>query len=108
LGLALVGLAAGASTTLSVPSESAYGPPDPARVHRLARTRFEQDQTLAAGERVRVLNRRGQARWARILEVRDKGVVVDTNHRWAGQTMQLEVELISIQAPKVDLDGRAP
>jgi FKBP-type peptidyl-prolyl cis-trans isomerase 2 len=49
LGLALVGLAAGASTTLSVPPERAYGPPDPARVHCLARTRFQPDQPLATG-----------------------------------------------------------
>jgi FKBP-type peptidyl-prolyl cis-trans isomerase SlpA len=108
LGLALVGLAAGASTTLSVPPERAYGPPDPARVHCLARTRFQADQPLATGERVRILNRHGRRRSVRIVEVRDKAVVVDTNHRWAGLAMELEVELVSIQAPSANPDVRAP
>jgi FKBP-type peptidyl-prolyl cis-trans isomerase 2 len=26
-------------------------------------------------------------------------VVVDANHRWAGQTLEVEVELVAIQAP---------
>jgi FKBP-type peptidyl-prolyl cis-trans isomerase 2 len=33
----------------------------------------------------------------RILEVRGPMVVVDTNHPGAGQALELEVELISIQ-----------
>jgi len=97
LGLALVGLAPGTSATVSVPSESAYGSSDPTRVHRWARTRFPNDQALPVGKWVRVLNRRGQPRLVRIVEVRGKTVVVDTNHRWAGQTMELEVQLIGIQ-----------
>jgi FKBP-type peptidyl-prolyl cis-trans isomerase 2 len=40
--------------------------------------------------------------------VRDKAVVVDTNHRWAGLAMELEVELVSIQAPSANPDVRAP
>jgi FKBP-type peptidyl-prolyl cis-trans isomerase 2 len=108
LGLALVGLAPGTSTTVSVPPGRAYGPPDPARVHRWARTRFPKDQPLAAGKRVRVLNRQGQPRSVRILEVRGQTVVVDTNHRWAGQAMELEVELVGIRAPDAGLDAREP
>jgi peptidylprolyl isomerase len=98
LGSALVGLAPGESTTISVPASLAYGLPNPVRVHRLARTRFPKDQTLAAGRWVRIMDRQGRTRPVRILEVHDRMVVVDANHRWAGQAMQLEVELIGIQA----------
>ena len=98
LGLALVGLAPGASTTVRVPPECAYGTPDPTRVHRLARTRFPKDQPLAAGKWVRFLNRQGKSRLVRIVEVRGPMVVVDTNHRGAGQAMELEVQLLNIQA----------
>jgi peptidylprolyl isomerase len=108
LGLALVGLAPGASTTVRVPPECAYGPSDPARVHRCARTRFPKDQPLPIGKRVRILNRQGQPRSVRILEVRGKMVVVDANHRWAGQAMELEVELIGIQAPDAGSELREP
>ena len=108
LGLALVGLAAGTSTTVSVPAGRAYGPPDAARVHRWARTRFPKDQPLRIGQWVRPLNGQGQRRLVRILEVRRKTVVVDTNHRWAGQAMELEVELISIRAPGAGSELREP
>jgi peptidylprolyl isomerase len=98
LGLALVGLAPGASTTVLVPAESAYGAADAARVRRCARTRFPKDHPLPVGQWVRVLDRRGRPRPVRILEVRGKTVVVDTNHRGAGQALELKVELVGIQA----------
>jgi peptidylprolyl isomerase len=108
LGLALVGLAPGTNTTVSVPPERAYGPPDPTRVHRWARTRFPKDQSLPVGKWVRFRNSQGRQRMIRILEVRGKTVVVDTNHRWAGQAMELEVELIAIQAPEAGSDPSGP
>src|SRR5262249_29733656 len=71
LGLALVGLTPGASTTISVPPERAYGPSDPSRVRRWARTRFPEDQPLQVGEWARVLSRAGRPRPVPILEVHD-------------------------------------
>src|SRR5439155_26004170 len=50
LGLALVGPAPGASTTVRVPPDRAYGPSDPSRVRRWARTRLPDDQPLAVGK----------------------------------------------------------
>src|SRR5438132_9453897 len=59
LGLSLVGLAPGASTTVSVPAEQAYGPADTTRVRRWARTRFPKDQALPVGKSVLAQNRQG-------------------------------------------------
>lgn len=97
LGAALVGMVPGASVTVSVPPEQAYGPTDATRVRRWALTRFAEDQRLRVGTTVRILDRRGRRRAVRILEVLDGAVVVDTNHRFAGQALELEVELLSIQ-----------
>jgi carbon storage regulator CsrA len=108
LGLVLAGLAPGASVTVSVPTERAYGQPDPARIQRWARTRFPTGQPLPIGGWVRILNRPGRHRMVRILEVRTKSVVVDTNHRWAGQAMELEVELIRIRCPSAGAQLREP
>src|SRR5262245_45731481 len=99
LGAALVGLVPGARATVRVPAERAYGLPDPARVRRWARTRFPKDQPLRTGEWVRIVSRKGRRRRVRIVEVRPRTVVVDTNHRWAGQAMRLEVQLIGMRAP---------
>ena len=96
LGLALVGLNTGESLTLSVPPERAYGQPDPARVRRWPRGRFPEHVALQAGKSVRFTDDRGRRRLVRIVRVGSKAVLVDTNHRWAGQTLQLHVKLITI------------
>jgi FKBP-type peptidyl-prolyl cis-trans isomerase 2 len=108
LGLALVGLTPGGSTTVRVPPERAYGPSDAARVRRWPRTRFPVDQVLSAGKWVRFQNSKGRRRLVRIVEVRRRTVVVDTNHRRAGQELELEVELVSIQPSVAGLDARVP
>jgi FKBP-type peptidyl-prolyl cis-trans isomerase 2 len=96
LGLALVGLAPGASTTVRVPPERAHGAACAARVRRLARARFPEGHPLPVGGWAPVLDLQGRRRWVRVLEVRGKTVVVDTNHRGAGQSLELEVELVGI------------
>jgi FKBP-type peptidyl-prolyl cis-trans isomerase 2 len=108
LGSALVGLAPGASARISVSPEHAYGAPSPARVKRWARTRFPKGRPLPVGKWVRILGHQGRRRVVRILEVRAKTVVVDTNHRWAGQAMELEVELIGFVGPDGNSDLRQP
>jgi peptidylprolyl isomerase len=98
LGLALVGLSPGSKTTLVVPPERAYGLADPKRKSLISRSRFEDGEQLVVGQWSRMLGRAGQGRLVRVLEVRDDGMVlVDLNHRGAGQTMQLRVKLIGIQ-----------
>jgi FKBP-type peptidyl-prolyl cis-trans isomerase 2 len=98
LGLALVGRAVGESRTLVVPARRAYGPYDPARVYRLARTRFAAGQALYAGAWVRAWDSR--RRLVRVVEVRENTVLVDANRRWAGQSLELEVELVAIRGPE--------
>jgi FKBP-type peptidyl-prolyl cis-trans isomerase 2 len=108
LGSALVGMIPGASVTVRVPPEQAYGATDASRVRRWARTRFTDDQLLQIGKTVRILDRRGRRRAVRILEVIDGTVVVDTNHRFAGQALELEVELLQIEARATGSDATAP
>jgi peptidylprolyl isomerase len=99
LGLALVGLAVGESRALVVPAGRAYGPQDPALVYRLARTRFAAGQALHAGAWVRAWGG-GRRRLVRVVELRENTVVVDANRRWAGQSLELEVQLIAIRGPE--------
>jgi FKBP-type peptidyl-prolyl cis-trans isomerase 2 len=98
LGLALVGLAPGTRTRVQVPPQQAYGLSESSRVHRWARERFPKDQPLPVGKWMKFENSQGRRRLVRILEVHDRMVVVDTNHRFAGQALDLEVELVGIQA----------
>lgn len=99
LGLALVGLAPGMNAKVAVPAERAYGLSDPTRVHRWSRKRFPKHAKLGSGKLLRLTNTQGRRRVVRILQATEKMVVVDANHRWAGQGMVLEVELLTILGP---------
>ena len=108
LGRKLVGLAPGSQVSLAVPTAEAQGVSDPRRVYRLARSRF-RGQTLLAGQRTRLLDRRGRRRVVRVLEVLDRVVMVDANRLRAGQGFELEVEVIAILTRDAPADaGPAP
>jgi FKBP-type peptidyl-prolyl cis-trans isomerase 2 len=98
LGLALVGMTPGTSKTITVPPEQGYGMPNPARVRRCSRKRFPEQEVLPIGKLVRATGTGGRQRLVRILQVDGEMVLVDTNHRWAGQTLELEVELVTIES----------
>jgi peptidylprolyl isomerase len=108
LGLALVGLAPGEGATLTVPPERAYGLADPTRIRRCSRQRFPEQATLQPGKWVRFTDGRGRRRLVRILQVSAKAVVVDANHPWAGQALQLEVELLAICGPDAGSEVLSP
>ncbi|MGE3803999.1 MAG: peptidylprolyl isomerase [Gemmataceae bacterium] len=97
LGSALEGLTEGQHVRVVVPADLAYGLPQPGRVHAVARSRFPAGIPLVQGRLVKIPGRSGRLRPVRIIEVADDFVVVDTNHPWAGQSMSLEVEVVSIQ-----------
>jgi peptidylprolyl isomerase len=99
LGPVLVGMAVGESRTLLVPADRAYGAYEPGRIHRLAQGRFAGSGDLAAGKWVRVWDRRRRRRLVRVVEVRDKTVLIDSNHRWAGQSLELEVKVVAVLGP---------
>jgi peptidylprolyl isomerase len=100
LGLALVGLAVGESRKLIVSAQHAYGLSNPLRIRSLARTRFAEHKDLSVGKWVRVRDRRHHRRLVRVLEIRENLVVVNANHRWAGQSLELEVEVVAIHGPE--------
>jgi len=97
LGLDLVGLAAGERIRLSVPKNQAYGPHDPSRIRRLPITKFSEFEDLPIGRWVKITDSNGRLRSVRPLELRENVVVVDTNHRGAGQALELTVMVVSIE-----------
>jgi carbon storage regulator CsrA len=104
LGAALLGLTAGQSATLTVPPELAYGLADPTRIRRWSRQRFPKDAMLRPGKLIRFTDEQGRRRRVRILEADTKVVVVDANHPWAGQTLELEVTLVGFLGPPLGVE----
>jgi len=100
LGLELMGVAVGESRTFIVPAQDAYGPFNPKLIRRMARWRFAGQKDLSVGQWVRVWDRQYRRRLVRIVKIGAISVVVDANHRWAGQSLELEVKVISIRGPE--------
>jgi FKBP-type peptidyl-prolyl cis-trans isomerase 2 len=100
LGVKLVGLTVGESRTFIVPARDAYGPFNPKLIRRMARWRFAEHEDLCVGQWVRVWDRQCRRRLVRILTIGEETVVVDANHRWADQSLELEVRVISIHDPE--------
>lgn len=104
LGAQLIGLTSGQSATLTVPPELAYGLSNPARIRRWSRRRFPKEATLRTGKLIRFTDEQGRRRRVRVLEADNKTVVVDANHPWAGQTLELEVTLLGFLEPSLGLE----
>lgn len=105
LGLSLVGLTVGESRTFIVPARDAYGPFNPALIRCMARWRFAEHQDLCIGQWVRVWDRQCRRRLVRIKTIGAKTVVVDANHRWAGQSLELEVTVRAIRGSEIALSA---
>jgi FKBP-type peptidyl-prolyl cis-trans isomerase 2 len=103
LGAELVGLALGSSVTVVVPAEKAYGLADPGRVRRVSRDRFGENQAVIPGSRVRLRMKSGRIRSVRVVEVRGRSVTIDANHPRCGQSVELEVEILSVGAAESEI-----
>jgi FKBP-type peptidyl-prolyl cis-trans isomerase 2 len=90
----------GQETTVRVPAEAAHGAADPRRIHRWHRKRFPSHAVLEAGTRALATDSKGRRRLVRIVEVKGDMVLVDTNHRWAGQALLIQVKLLTIHQPE--------
>lgn len=108
LGAELVGVLPGKTVTLQVPAERAYGLHDPARIRRVSRDRFRAGDTLQAGRLARMQDRQGRLRVVRVVEAHDRVVVVDTNHPRCGQSVELEVELVTILSSSPEVGHWGP
>lgn len=95
LGQGLFGLTEGQVVALDVPAERAFGLHDPNRIKRVTRARFA-DEDVVPGRRARMRLTRGRSRTVRIMEAVGGVVVVDLNHPRCGQSVRLEVELVTI------------
>lgn len=81
----------GETVHLILPPEDAYGMPDEHNRAILSRQEFSDDE-LAVGRRVYIMGEQGP-KLATILSYDAANVVCDTNHEWAGKTLEFEVRI---------------
>lgn len=92
----IMGMEEGEERQLSVPPEKAYGPHRDDMVGKLP---AEQTANLDVqpGSEIQVQTKQGEVIKARVIQVVEDGVIVDTNHPLAGETLNFEVKLIGLE-----------
>ncbi len=92
----VVGMAEGEEKRIRVPPEEAYGP---RRDDLVGKIRSEQlaGADVKPGSVLPVRTPEGKAVEATVVEVSEDGVIVDLNHRLAGQTLNFEVRLVGLE-----------
>jgi peptidylprolyl isomerase len=95
----VVGMRVGEQKRLSLTAEQAYGPIDLKLIRTVPRARFPQGLELCAGRQLMATGvRSGRRRRVTVLEVRPDVVVVDANHPLAGESLEVELQLIALGA----------
>ena len=88
---AVRGMAVGDVETVRIPPEEAYGEVDSELIFSVPIEQAPQD--VAVGDEVLI----GGVTTGRVTDVSETEVEIDTNHRFAGQALTFEIELMSIE-----------
>lgn len=99
LSLGVVGMTQGDQKRLQLDPEQAYGLAQERLVREIPRARLPQHLDLRIGSRLTALVKStGRRRMVRVVEIKPDAVVVDGNHRLAGQAITLDITLISVDS----------
>lgn len=93
---AVMDMEIGEKKTFTIPAEEAYGEYSEEKVFELPRQSFPPNIDEALGQTVQLGDQSGNVFLAKILEVTDETVKMDTNHPLAGKDLTFEIEIVEI------------
>jgi len=103
--LALYGLRAGDTQTLTLGPEQAYGPHDDQLVQELPRNDFPAGLEPEPGQVIGFSTPGGEEAPGTILAVEEDRVQVDFNHPLAGHEVVFRVEILEVSAPRFPVEA---
>jgi FKBP-type peptidyl-prolyl cis-trans isomerase 2 len=115
LSLGIAGMAPGDRKQLTIQPQEAFGAVKLKLIRQIPRDRFPLHIALTVGKRLTAfVESAGRRRRVRVVELNSSTVTLDGNHPLAGQIIELEVNLISVDSssnankrkPPLDLGGR--
>ncbi|MBI3466942.1 MAG: FKBP-type peptidyl-prolyl cis-trans isomerase [Planctomycetes bacterium] len=98
ISLGVVGMAEGEQKRLTLQPEDAYGAVRPRMIKKIPRERFPKAMDLRVGKRLVATATSGRRRPLRVVELQPDMVVVDANHPLAGQILEVEIQLVSLNS----------
>ncbi len=94
---ALYGLQVGATQTILVDPQDAFGFPDPVNVHAMSSHDFADDMLLEPGVIISFTTPDGEELPGTVVEADDEQVMVDFNHPLCGHTVEFDVEILAVE-----------
>ena len=96
------GMAVGEQRTLVLPPEKAYGLRDEDRIFQISRNTLPEGYEPAEGDELHLSTGRGYPLRVTVVAVEDEHVVLDGNHRLAGQELTFAVTMVDVSEPVED------
>ena len=94
---ALLGLAAGDETAVTIDSDDAYGDYDPEALEEVPVDEFPAAENIEPGMPIGVHDESGEMFQAFVSEVGPDTIVLDFNHPLAGETLHFQVKVIDLR-----------
>ena len=95
----VVGMVEGQEKRLTLAPEDAYGAVRSKLIKEIDRRRFPASLELRVGQRLKTKKANStRSRRVKVVELKPDSVVVDANHRLAGEVVEVELQLISLQS----------
>jgi FKBP-type peptidyl-prolyl cis-trans isomerase SlyD len=95
----LLGMHAGEEKKVVVKPEDGYGKIEPAALTEVPKDALPA-QSLKVGTRLMARSSTGESRPVVVKEIKDKTVVLDLNHPFAGKTLYFDVKVLAVEAAK--------
>ena len=109
ISFGVVGMAVGDQKRMTLSAEQAFGPVDAKLRKEVSRKRLAPTMELFVGKRLLAIGARtGRKRRVNVVELRPESVIVDANHPFAGQAVEVEVQLVSRRRRLTEPDSRTP
>ena len=94
---ALLGKSAGERVKITVSPEQGYGEWDEDKVQTVPRAAFEDGGEIAPGMRFQAQGDDGEDVIVTVTRVSNDEITIDANHPLAGQTLNFDVEIVSVR-----------
>ncbi|MGV8834037.1 MAG: FKBP-type peptidyl-prolyl cis-trans isomerase [Devosia sp.] len=92
----VAGMAPGEKSTVTIPSDQAYGPHRAEAIQTLERTKVPAGLDIEVGTQLQAKTADGTMMPIRVVELDEATVKVDANHPLAGKDLIFDVELVEI------------
>ncbi len=96
----VTGMTIGEKKTVNIPYDEAYGPKNPDMLIEMPKDRFPKDMEIEIGMPLGMSDQQGQQYEVTIVEIKDDVVMLDANHRLAGEDLVFDLELVEIVGGK--------